>query len=183
MSPHRSDGRAEKILYRRVCNLIGTSTVNKLIETFKGIPVQTSTIASAFSFHAGCSGHDPAESTSAWICHYTPSLLLLPLGHIQKIKKNAKRNIPIMLGIRRGEFVEIIRVSLPAESLTEVENRESISPCQNPSAFRCFGDTGVNYALIYIRLIGCLCMDVDGDLPRSQLESPSRGTAIHFGAK
>jgi hypothetical protein len=44
------------------------------------------------------------------------------------MKKNAKRKMPTMLGIRRGEFVEIIRVSLPAESLTEVENRESISP-------------------------------------------------------
>jgi hypothetical protein len=36
-----------------------------------------------------------------------------------------------MLGIRRGEFVEIIRVSFPAESLTVVENRESISPYSN----------------------------------------------------
>ena len=33
-----------------------------------------------------------------------------------------------MLGIRRGEFVEIIRVSFPAESFIEVENRENISP-------------------------------------------------------
>lgn len=33
-----------------------------------------------------------------------------------------------MLGILRGEFVEIIRVSFPAESLTEVEKRPSISP-------------------------------------------------------
>ena len=39
-----------------------------------------------------------------------------------------------MLGIRRGEFVEIIRVSFPAESLTEVENRESISPYIHASA-------------------------------------------------
>ena len=33
-----------------------------------------------------------------------------------------------MVGILRGEFVEIIRVSFPAESFIEVENRESISP-------------------------------------------------------
>lgn len=36
--------------------------------------------------------------------------------------------MPTILGIRRGEFVEIIRVSFPAESFTDVENRESISP-------------------------------------------------------
>jgi len=33
-----------------------------------------------------------------------------------------------MLGILRCEFVEIILVNFPAESFTEVENRESISP-------------------------------------------------------
>jgi hypothetical protein len=57
-----------------------------------------------------------------------------------------------MLGIRRGEFVETIRASLPAESLTEVENRERISPYpQNPSAF-CSPSTVVGevYALVYV---------------------------------
>ena len=38
-------------------------------------------------------------------------------------------NMATIVGIRRGELVEIIRVSFPAESLTEVENRDSISPC------------------------------------------------------
>jgi hypothetical protein len=33
-----------------------------------------------------------------------------------------------ILGIRRGEFDDTIRVSLPAESLTVVEKREIISP-------------------------------------------------------
>ena len=61
------------------------------------------------------------------IYRYTP--LLLPPGHNQYINSNASKNIPTMLGILRGEFVEIIRVSFPAESFTEVENRESISPC------------------------------------------------------
>lgn len=45
------------------------------------------------------------------------------------MKNNATVNIAIILGIRRGEFVEIILVNFPAESLTEVENRPSISPC------------------------------------------------------
>jgi len=33
-----------------------------------------------------------------------------------------------MLGILLGEFVETILVNFPAESFTEVENRENISP-------------------------------------------------------
>lgn len=44
------------------------------------------------------------------------------------MNNNASVNIATILGIRRGEFVEIILVSLPAESFIVVENRENISP-------------------------------------------------------
>jgi len=45
------------------------------------------------------------------------------------MKNNATVKMAIILGIRRGEFVVTIRVNLPAESLIEVENRDSISLC------------------------------------------------------
>lgn len=57
---------------------------------------------------------------------YTPSLR--ELGHSQYINNRASVKIAIIVGILRGELVEIIRLSRPAESFMDVENREKISP-------------------------------------------------------
>jgi len=64
-----------------------------------------------------------------------------------------------MLGIRLGEFVEIILVNFPAESLTEVENLDSISPCYISYVYE-----GGAYSLFNVGMVGSLRMDVDGYL-------------------
>ena len=64
------------------------------------------------------------------------------------MNSNATVNIATILGIRRGEFVEIILVNFPAESFTEVENRPNISPFTMSAT-----DGRITYALINIGLI------------------------------
>jgi hypothetical protein len=44
------------------------------------------------------------------------------------MNSNATVKMATMLGIRFGEFDEIIRTSLPEDVLIEVENRDIISP-------------------------------------------------------
>ena len=56
-----------------------------------------------------------------------------------------------MLGIRRGEFVDIIRTSLPVDPFTDVEKRVIISPYNHQLLI----DKNT-YSLIDIRLIRSL---------------------------
>lgn len=74
------------------------------------------------------------------------------------MNSNATVNMATILGIRRGELDEIIRVSLPAESLTVVEKRERISPCMSEVLGR------MKYPSIDVRVVRGLRVDIDRHL-------------------